>query len=125
RVTRPYIGGLCLSPTGDGLKAVFRVPADSAKHQGSFRAVERHVIELTGCQVDRSRKDLSGMCFVSYDAKTYYSPEAREIAPLAEPEKPARSFSPADGLVDPSERKHTATELLCRHPWGSAAHRLW
>jgi hypothetical protein len=28
-----------------GLKAVFRVPADGAKHPGSFRAVAQHVRE--------------------------------------------------------------------------------
>src|SRR4029077_6460240 len=35
-----------VSPTGDGLKPVFRVNADPPKHKASFRAVEKHVHEL-------------------------------------------------------------------------------
>src|SRR5258708_39679759 len=48
----PHVWALSTSPGGNGLKAVFCVPADIAKHAGSFRAVEQHVRELTGVQVD-------------------------------------------------------------------------
>src|SRR5438067_4448455 len=34
----PHVVAVFLSPTGDGLKAVFRVSADASKHAGSFRA---------------------------------------------------------------------------------------
>ncbi len=44
----PHVFTLFLSPTGDGLKAVFSVPADASKHAGSFRAVEKHIRDLTG-----------------------------------------------------------------------------
>jgi hypothetical protein len=59
----PHLYALFLSPTGIGLKAVFGVPADGAKHAGSFRAVEKHVRELTGVQIDQSGKDVSRLCF--------------------------------------------------------------
>jgi hypothetical protein len=50
--TSPHLLTLLKSPGGEGLKAVFKVPADVTKHPGSFRAVEKHVKELTGVQID-------------------------------------------------------------------------
>ena len=38
----PHLWALSASPTGDGLKCVFRVAAAVAEHKGSFRAVEKH-----------------------------------------------------------------------------------
>jgi hypothetical protein len=83
-LTSPYLFALFLSPTGDGLKAIFRVLADASKHLGSFLAVERHVLDLTGVQVDQACKDVARLCFVSYDPEAYFDPNAREIQPLAE-----------------------------------------
>jgi hypothetical protein len=54
----PYLWALFTSPSGGGLKAVFRVPADGDRHRGSFRAIEQHVRESTGIQVDQSCKAL-------------------------------------------------------------------
>jgi hypothetical protein len=42
-VTSPHLFALFLSPSGDGLKGVFRVPADASKHAASFFTVEKHV----------------------------------------------------------------------------------
>jgi hypothetical protein len=44
----PHVWALFTSPSGDGLKAVFHVYPDAEKHSGSYRAIERHVRELTG-----------------------------------------------------------------------------
>ena len=62
--TSPHLFALFLSPSGNGLKAVFRVPADASKHAGSYRAVEKHVRELTGVQIDESGKDIGRLCFL-------------------------------------------------------------
>jgi hypothetical protein len=91
-----HVFALFLSPSGNGLKAVFRVPADAQKHAGSFRAVEAHVKQLTGIQIDESGKDIGRLCFMSYDPELYHNPKAIEIEPLPEPEKPEKS-QPAGG----------------------------
>ena len=83
-----HLYALFLSPSGDGLKAIFRVPSDASKHAGSFRAVEAHVKQLTGVQIDESGKDISRLCFMSYDPELYHNPNATELEPLPEPEKP-------------------------------------
>ena len=69
----PHLWTLFKSPSGDGLKAVFRVPADQAKHAGSFRAVEQHVKKLTGVQIDQACKDVARLCFLSYDPELIYN----------------------------------------------------
>jgi hypothetical protein len=78
----PHVVAAFLSPSGDGLKAVFRVPADATKHEGSFRAIEKHIKELTAVQIDKSGKDVSRLCFVSYDPDLYLNENAIEIEPL-------------------------------------------
>jgi len=71
-----HVLAVFLSPSGDGLKAVFRVPADATKHQGSFRAIEKHIKELTGVQIDKSGKDVSRLCFVSSAPDLYVNENA-------------------------------------------------
>ena len=115
-----HLYALFLSPTGDGLKAVFRVAADPSKHLESFCAIERHVAELTGVHIDQSRKDLAGICFVSSDPDIYYNPDAHEIEPLPEPEISARPVSP-NGAIDLSERQRVAEEIVGSIQWDSEA----
>jgi putative DNA primase/helicase len=81
-LTSPYLSALFRSPTGDGLKAIVRVSADRSKHLGSFHAIEKHVRELTGIQIDEACKDVARLCFVSYDPEAYHNPNAQEITPL-------------------------------------------
>jgi hypothetical protein len=110
----PYALAVFLSPRGNGLKAVFRVLADVSRHAGSFRAVEKHVMELTGVQIDKSGKDPSRLCFMSYDPDIYVNEGAIEIEPLPEPERPARASSAS---VDLNERQRIAAELLGEIDW--------
>src|SRR5262245_54628505 len=113
----PHMVGVFDSPTGDGLKTVFRVPADAAKHAGNFRAVEKHVRDLTGIEIDQACKDVARLCFMSYDPHLYVNENAVEITPLPEPEKPKTTFS--NGAVNLSERQGIATELLGDIEWQS------
>ena len=114
--TSPHLWALFLSPSGDGLKAVFRVPADASTHAGSFRSVKQHVLELTGVQIDESGKDVARLCFLSYDPELYHNPGATEITLLPEPVKPKPI---TNGMVNLSERQRMATELLGAIDWQS------
>jgi BT4734-like, N-terminal domain len=48
----PHVWALFVSPSGDGVKVIFRVPADASLHGDSFRAIARLVLELTGKRID-------------------------------------------------------------------------
>jgi hypothetical protein len=65
--TSPYVLAYFLSPTGYGLKPIFLVPDDKEKHEQSFRAIEKYILDLTSVQIDKSGKDLARLCFVSDD----------------------------------------------------------
>jgi putative DNA primase/helicase len=115
----PHVFALFLSPTGDGLKAIFKVRADASQHQGSYRAVEKHVKDLTGVQIDEKGKDVARLCFMSYDQELYVNEHAIEIEPLPEPEKPKRPQN--DGEYPPhlSQRERIATEKLGQLTWSA------
>ena len=112
----PHVVTVFLSPSGDGLKAVSRVPADVSQHAASFRAVEKHVRDLTGVQIDQACKDPARLCFLSYDPEIYVSESAREIEPLPEPEK-TRVIN--NGNVNLSGRQKIGTDLLGAIDWQS------
>src|SRR5262249_35684594 len=63
-----------------------------------------------------SGKDLARLCFMSYDPELYYNPNAKEIEPLPEAEKPQRV---RNGAINLSERQRIATELLGVIDWQS------
>jgi Protein of unknown function (DUF3987)/BT4734-like, N-terminal domain len=113
----PHLWAVFRSPSGGGLKPVFRVPADGSKHLPSFVAVENHVRELTGIQIDQACKDVARLCFLSYDPEIYVNEDAFEITPLAELEKP-KSVMP-NGVANLSQRQHIARERLGDIDWHS------
>jgi hypothetical protein len=63
----PHLIAAFLSPTGTGLKALFAIAADASRHKESFEAVRQHVLALTGVEIDEACKDVTRLCFVSYD----------------------------------------------------------
>lgn len=111
-----YAWAVFLSPSGDGLKVVFRVLADQSKHSGSFLAIEQYVKEMAGVQVDQSCKDVARLCFLSYDPQIFHNPNAVEIEPLPQPEKP-RFVNGAS--VDLSARQRVVNEILVAVDWQS------
>jgi hypothetical protein len=113
----PYLFALFLSPTGDGLKAVFRVPSDASKHLGSFLALQKHVLELSGIEIDEKSKDLARLCFMSLDPDIYVNEKAVEIEPLPEPEKPRHDQAKGEPPPDLPLRERIATELLGPLTW--------
>lgn len=74
---------LFLSPSGDGLKVVFR--CDPVRpHREAFHAARAHVLALVGREIDPACKDVSRLCFVSHDPEAYLAPEP-EAVPLLDP----------------------------------------
>ena len=116
----PYLMVLFESPSRDGLKPVFHVPADASLHLGSYLAVQQHIADLCGEEIarklDEKSKDITRLCFLSYDPDLYFNPKAIEIKPLPVPEKPERQ--PAAN-TDLSERGRIAVEIVGPITWES------
>lgn len=60
-----------LSPSG-GLKMLYEVDALEEHHRGaSFEQVKEYVEAFYSCEVDKSGKNISRLCYVSYDDNIY------------------------------------------------------
>lgn len=104
-----HVVAMFLSPTGTGLKVVFRVPASAEGHAASFAAVAAHVRQLCGVEIDQACKDVARLCFVSHDPQAYWNGDAQELAPLVQVSAPKLQLPPrtttnANGLPPSVDR---------------------
>ncbi len=62
----PHTLSSFVSPSGRGLKIIYRI-SKGRSHTEAFFDMDEHVLSLTGLQVDTSGKDVTRLCFVSWD----------------------------------------------------------
>lgn len=78
----PHVQAGFITPSGQGVKGLARIPADPATHKAAFLAAENHFATL-GLSIDKSCKDPVRLCFVSHDPDAWLRPdEAEAFAPL-------------------------------------------
>jgi hypothetical protein len=113
----PHVFALFTSPTGTGLKVVFSVANDAAKHHNNFLAVKAHVAEACGLAVDESCKNVERLCFVSHDPEAQLNPAAMPLppieAPAPAPQPAPRRNGDAHGISVELRRKVAADLLGC------------
>ena len=67
----PFIYAAFISPSGDGIKALARIPADVKTHRGFFNGL-RDIMP----DIDKSGINLARVCYESYDPDIYVNPNA-------------------------------------------------
>ena len=77
-----YTMACFISPSGNGLKVFVRVSTGAEYHKMAFLAVQQFYSALTGVEIDPSGKDITRLCFVSYDPDLYYNPDSVVFVPL-------------------------------------------
>ena len=102
-----------VSPSGNGLKTVFRINIESASHKEYYNAVETFFQKELNIKIDPQCKDVSRATYLAYDPDLFYSDKPtvldrefieaykKEVQPKKEiPEKtvPALNFSLYDQL---------------------------
>lgn len=131
-VADPHTLAAFTSPTGTGLKVVFRCDPNRA-HMASYRAAERYVLEHFGLEIDQACKDVSRLCFVSHDPELFL---ARGAVELPYPEEPAPFRAPQESLPghalttgttpgDDYDQRHDIPSLLLRHGWSKVGQYAW
>jgi len=110
----PHAAAAFVSPSGTGIKIVFRVPvaADGSQHRQHFNAVRAHVAKIYGAKVDEAAKDVARLCFVSHDPAAFYNADAVPLAVTSEPANVA-SVQPLAG-TEKGGRNNAAFELACQ-----------
>lgn len=75
--TDKHVFATFVSPSGDGLKVLYRIPADIAMHRNHYRAILEDLTALS-LKVDTTSINESRVCFISYDPDIYINEDAEE-----------------------------------------------
>lgn len=70
----PFVLACFTSPSGNGLKAIVQTDATAGTHKDHFLLAEEYFEKLTGYPLDKSGKDITRLCFFSYDPDIYINP---------------------------------------------------
>jgi len=63
-----YVFSVFISPSGDGLKVLVKIPADKENHVKYFNSLEKH---FNSPYFDKTSKNISRVCYESYDPLVY------------------------------------------------------
>lgn len=81
-ISKPYIFCCFISPSGNGLKAVARIPkSDKTEHVRRFKAIEK---DFDNKYFDNKNGNVSRVCFESYDPDIYFNQYCEEFTGIEE-----------------------------------------
>lgn len=92
-----FIFAFFISPSNKGIKILIRVNNKPEEHQKAFLALEDYFASRYAATLDKSGKDVSRLCFVSYDPDLYYNPDSQV-------------FDVVSSTVVESKKNHAARE---------------
>ena len=79
----PYTYSVFLSPSGRGLKVLVKIPKDVDNHVNYFNALEKH---YNNDRFDRTSKNISRVCYESYDPLIYINKNSSVWDKVDEPD---------------------------------------
>lgn len=65
-----------ISPSGNGLKILIKVSSSKAEHKETFLAIQDHYEKLLNLEIDKSGKDITRLCFYSWDENLFINENA-------------------------------------------------
>jgi hypothetical protein len=65
-----------ISPSGNGLKILVKIYSDKANHKDAFLLVQAHYESILKLEIDKSGKDVTRLCFYSFDENLYLNENA-------------------------------------------------
>ena len=92
-----YTHASFVSPSGLGLKIFVKVSTGEDEHKLMIQQLMEYYEELTGVPCDPKCKDITRLCFVSWDENTYVNDQSElftAIAEQSEIEEPINSITP-------------------------------
>ena len=78
-----YVYSVFISPSGDGLKVLVKIPADPENHTNYFNSLERY---FNSPFFDKTSKNLSRVCYESYDPLIHVNENSSIWDVIEEPE---------------------------------------
>lgn len=91
-ISEPFVYSVFVSPSGNGLKALVKIPPDIKKHEGHYLALIKKFPE-----VDTTSKNIARVCYASCDPDIYINKNATVFTDYIEQEvreiKPAQDYT--------------------------------
>ena len=69
-----------ISPSGNGLKILVKINSDKANHKEAFLLVQAYYESILKLDIDKSGKDVTRLCFYSWDENLYLNENATVFA---------------------------------------------
>ncbi|WP_332019017.1 VapE domain-containing protein [Kaistella sp.] len=82
------------SPSGNGLKVFVKVATDKTEHKETFLKLQAYFENLLQLEIDKSGKDITRLCFFSWDPDLYLNENSKEFSAI-EPQKQPEIKKPA------------------------------
>jgi hypothetical protein len=101
-----YVYSVFISPSGNGLKVLVKIPADPDNHTNYFNSLEKY---FSSKYFDKTSKNLSRVCYESYDPHIFVNEKSSIWDVIEEPEynevykykdKPTIPISDENKIVD-------------------------
>jgi hypothetical protein len=83
-----------ISPSGNGLKILVKINSDKAYHKEAFLLVQAHYEAILKLEIDKSGKDVTRLCFYSWDENLYLNENATTFVTLSAVEMPLTETQP-------------------------------
>lgn len=97
--TSPHCVAACVSPSGNGVKAIFRCDA-TRPHPDVYRACEAYFLSEYNLVTDPKCKDVSRCCYYSYDPEAFIA--SGPVAPIPCLTQPAPTMDPVPAAAAPT-----------------------
>ena len=75
-----------ISPSGNGLKILVKVNTTKEDHKETFLTIQKHYETLLNHEIDKSGKDITRLCFYSFDDNLYHNEAAKVFVTSSEVE---------------------------------------
>ena len=78
-----YVLSVFVSPSGNGIKVLVKIPFDVENHVNYFNSLENY---FSSPQFDKTSKNVSRVCYESYDPFIYINKDSELWDKIEEPE---------------------------------------
>ena len=104
-ISIPYTYAAFISPSGNGLKVFVKSDNTLSTHEYAFNALRSYYDEIVGVGSDRNVKDITRLCFVSYDPNLYLNESAEVFMTQSYPNNETKSQKDLDWVWDFTAKK--------------------
>jgi len=105
-----YTYSVFVSPSGNGLKVIVKIPKDPENHKNYFNSLERH---FDSKYFDKTSKNISRVCYESYDKDIYINRDSKTWDTIAEHEY-VEMDRVASKLTIPITNENKIVDILMR-----------